>query len=109
MRVNSLGLSRGPFANWQGANVTPDELERWQTKQIQAAIAFGINPIDAAKAVDEFLANVPSGADPRTYVRPAYQLEQDISSQAVEDDARAAWFGDTDPRYARLLDAKEVE
>lgn len=85
-----------------------DELERWKTAQIQAAIARGVNPLDAANAMRDFLASVPAGIDPRGYVRPASSLEQDLTSRAVGNDLRAAWYGDEDvpARFKRLLDAK---
>jgi len=86
--------------------MTPAELERWKTKQIHAAILRGINPIDAAKAMADFLASVPPGVSPIGYVRPAYALEQDLSSKAVRDDANAAWYERVEPRVARLLDAR---
>lgn len=89
--------------------MTPAELERWKTAQIAHVVALGINPIDATKAMDGFLALLPPGADPRTFIARALFLEQDVTSQAVEDDARAAWYGDVDSRVARLLDAKEAE
>jgi hypothetical protein len=88
--------------------MTPDELARWQTRQIAAAIAIGIHPLDAQKAMDEVMATLPPGADPRTYMRSARELEQDVSSAVILADARAAWFAEADPRYARILDAKEV-
>jgi hypothetical protein len=83
-------------------------LERWKSAQIQAAIERGVNKIDAARALDEFMQSVPWGADPETYVRPAKELDQPVSQEIIAD-ARAAWFADVDDRYDRLLDAKEID
>lgn len=89
--------------------MTPEELERWRTQQINAAIERGVNPLDAAKAMDAYLATLPPGADPATYVAPARTLEQVLPTHAIVDDARGAWYGDVEPRVARLLDAKDEE
>lgn len=87
----------------------PTDLERWKTKQIAAAVSLGVNPLDAAKAVNEFLAMLPTGADPDTYIVPARALEQELASERVLDDLRADWYGKVDGRYARLLDAGSSE
>lgn len=89
--------------------MTPAELERWQTAQIAAAIERGVNPLDAARAMVEFMASVPYGADPATHIRPALALEQNITDDAVLADVRSAWYSEVDPRVARLLDAKTVD
>ena len=81
------------------------DLEKWKNRQIQAAIERGVYPIDAARAMDDFIAALPQGADPATYILPGYALEQNLTSDAIIQDARNAWYGDVDPRYARLLDA----
>jgi hypothetical protein len=83
------------------------DLEKWADRQVRAAVARGINPLDAEKAVKDFLKLLPPGADPDTYVVPAYQLEQNLALQV--DDARASWFSDVDPRFARILDAMESD
>lgn len=87
---------------------TDAEIERWKTKQINAAIARGVNPIDAISAMKDFLASVPLGVSPIGYIRPASSLEQDLTSKAVADDLRGTWYGDEDvpTRFKRLLDAK---
>jgi hypothetical protein len=87
--------------------LTDTELERWRTKQIHAAISRGVNPIDAQNAVTRFLAKLPAGADPNTYVAPAFLLEEDLSSKAVAADVRAHWYGGkrVPSRFKRLLDA----
>lgn len=82
------------------------DLDKWATRQIAAAVSRGVHPLDAQKAAREFLALLPAGADPDTYIVPAYQLQQDVSSPQVADDLRAAWYERTEPRYARLLDAR---
>lgn len=89
----------------------PTDLDKWRTKQVNAAVARGLNVLDAQNAVDTFLALLPSGADPDTYIVPSYQLEQQLPSVAILADARAAWYGDEDiqPRFKRILDAKGVE
>lgn len=86
----------------------PTDLERWKTRQIEAAISRGVNAIDATRALEEFIASVPPGADPATYVRSAYTLEENLSSESVIGDTRAAWYGDesVSPQFKRLLDAK---
>jgi hypothetical protein len=89
--------------------VTIDELERWKTEQIGAAVARGINPIDAAKSMADFLFSVPSNTDPIGYVRPVVTLIQDVSSQALRDDANGDWYARVASRFARLLDAREIE
>lgn len=87
--------------------MTPAELERWQTKQVSALIACGINPIDAHNQVARALAKLPPGADPNTYVPRDVPVE-DLSSQQVLGDLRASWYGDEDvpARFKRILDAK---
>lgn len=90
--------------------MTPEELEKWRTKQINAAINIGLHPLDAANAVARFLAKLPYGADPNTYVPPAHTLDQDLTSAEVQADLRASWYGDehVPARFKRLLDAKGV-
>lgn len=89
--------------------MTITNLERWRTAQIAAAVERGIHPLDAARAMDEFINSLPAGADPATYVRPARELEQVLPTEAIIADARAAWYADVEPRVARLLDAKGDE
>lgn len=87
-------------------NMTPTELERWASKQIDAIVARGINPIDAANAVKRFLSKLPPGADPDHYIPNDGGEVGDLTSKAVTDDMRADWYGKVDARNARLLDAK---
>lgn len=94
-------------------NMTPTELDKWASRQIDAAVARGVNPIDAAAAVKRFLAKLPPGADPDHYVPyygdDPYGTSADVSSKAVIDDARSDWYGKVAPNVARLLDARSVE
>lgn len=92
-------------------NMTPDELARWQTKQIEALIAIGINPLDAHSVVTRFVAKLPPGADPDHYVPYDGGAGVDVSSKEVLADVRAWWYGNenVDARYKRLLDAKGAE
>lgn len=87
----------------------PTNLERWKSAQIDAAIERGVNPIDAVKGMDAFIAALPVGVvgEAATYIVPAYALEQTLASEAVITDARGAWYGTVEPRVARLLDASE--
>lgn len=87
----------------------PTDLERWANQQVAAAVAIGVNPIDAAKAAKWVIDHLPAGADPNTYIFSAADLTEDITSPEVLQDARADWYAKTDPRYARLLDASEAE
>lgn len=82
----------------------PDH-SKWTNKQIQAAIAIGVNPLDAQAAAKAFLALLPDGADPDTYIVPAAQLEQDISAPELTQDAVAAWVAreDVPTRYKLIL------
>lgn len=87
--------------------MTPGELEKWKSAQIAAAVALGINPLDAASAMRSFLAMLPQGADPATYIVPSERLEQDIMSDAIVQDSRSEWYGAEriPSTYKRLLDA----
>lgn len=86
----------------------PTDRERWASQQIAIAIGLGINPLDAANAMREYLAKLPPGAALGS-VLPASALEQDITTPQVIADARAAWYGNEDVpgTYKRLLDAGE--
>ena len=85
-------------------------LEQWKNAQVSALIARGVNPLDAHNAVDRFVTTLPPNADRDSYVAPPATLEQDLRSQAVEDDLRAFWYGDEQvpKRFKRLLDAEAV-
>lgn len=82
--------------------------EKWQNSQVRALVAIGVNPLDAQSAVKRFLAKLPYGADPATFVAPAYTLAEDLISKSVADDLRVAWYGseNVEPRFKRLLDAQ---
>lgn len=82
------------------------DMEKWANRQITAATERGVHPLDAARAMREFLATVPADADPSTYIRPAFTLDETLASESVVEDSRAAWYSEVDARYARLLDAQ---
>lgn len=85
--------------------------EKWLQQQVNAAVAIGINPLDAQRAAKAFLALLPPGADPNTYVVPGAQLEQDITSEAVRMDALAAWVSrdDVPSQFKLILSAGDSE
>ena len=70
--------------------------EKWMNDQVAAAVAIGINVLDAQKAARAFLALLPVGADTNTYVVPGHQLEQDITSEAIAQDAVSAFVARDD-------------
>ena len=86
----------------------PTDHSKWANRQIAVAVALGVNPLDAARSVNEFLTLLPAGADPDTYIVPARALDQPLASERVLDDLRADWYGKVDGRWARLLDAGEA-
>lgn len=78
--------------------------ERFKRQQIAAAVAMGVNPLDALNAVNALLALVPMGVDPATYIVPGAQLVQDVSEPRFASDALAAWVGNDDiPARFKLL------
>lgn len=83
---------------------------KWLQAQVNAAVAIGINPIDAHNAAKAFLALLPADADPDTYIVPAYALEQDVSDPALVQDAVNAWAGDEEvaTRFKLILLAGEA-
>lgn len=81
------------------------DLAKWQQQQVRAAVARGVNPIDATAAAKAFVSALPPGADPDTYVLPEWQLTQDLTQPQYRDDANAFWFGTVDLRFATILDA----
>ena len=83
--------------------------EKWANRQIAAAVERGVHPLDAARAMREFLATLPADADPNTYVRPVFTLDENLASESAIEDSRTAWYGEVDARYARLLDAGESD
>lgn len=82
---------------------------KWANRQVAAAIALGVNPLDAANAASAFLALLPADADPDTYIVPAYALEQDVSDPALVQDAVNAFAGDDEvpSRFKLILLAGE--
>lgn len=84
------------------------DLAKWQQAQIRAAVARGINPIDAIAAVKVAAAAMPAGSDPDAYIMPAWMLAQDLARAEYQVDANAAWYSQqAGGRYAALLDAVE--
>lgn len=82
----------------------PDH-SKWATKQVNVLVGIGVNILDAQRAVSEFLALLPPGADPDTYIVPARDMEQDISDPKYVDDAAAAWVAndDIDSRFKLII------
>lgn len=80
--------------------------DKWASQQIAKAVELGVNPIDAANAMRDYLAKLPPGAELGSLLT-VDMLEQDITSEAIEADARAVWYGSEDvpATYKRLLDA----
>lgn len=84
------------------------DLAKWSQAQVRAAVARGVNPIDAQAAVKAFVAALPPGGDPDTYVLPDWQLSQDLTQPQYRADANGAWYGEeAGGRFAALLDAGE--
>lgn len=83
---------------------TDTQRERFKRQQIAAAVALGINPLDALNAVNALLALVPMGVDLATYIVPSAQLVQDVSEPKYASDALAAWVGNDEiPSRFKLL------
>lgn len=83
------------------------DLAKWQQAQVRAAVARGVNPIDATAAAKAFVAALPPGADPETYVLPDWMLTQDLTQSEYQVDANAFWYSnEAGGRYAALLDAE---
>jgi len=89
----------------------PTDLERWANSQVAAAVAIGINPLDAQRAAKAFLALLPPGADPNTYIVPGHQLEQDITAPEMAQDALSAFVAreDVPSQFKLILAAGEGE
>lgn len=83
-----------------------EELQEWVDEQIEALVAAGVDPLDAQNTMNEVLAELPSGVDPRTWIPPADMGPVEITEADIED-ARADWYRRSPSRFARLLDASE--
>jgi hypothetical protein len=81
--------------------------QQWAEAEIASLIELGIHPLDAQRAVDWVLDHLPYGEDPATYIFPAEQLWTEPSAPENVQDAAAAWMEEVQPRFARLLHAKE--
>lgn len=88
--------------------MTQDELTKWANAEIAALIAAGVAPLDAENTLKRVLAKLPDGVDPRTWIPPVQGGNVEITSADIED-ARAAWYSEVEPKFARLLDAMETE
>lgn len=85
--------------------------EKWAERQIRVAVESGISLANAQAAMKWVLDNLPPGADPDTYVFPAETLAQNITTEAMEMDARRDFYeSDSVPsQYKRILDARGSE
>lgn len=88
--------------------MTADERAQWAEGQVQALIAAGVDALDAENTVKRVLAQVPDHADPANWT-PAADVGDIDFDEADVADARADWYARVEPKYARLLDATEVE
>lgn len=89
--------------------MTPEELQAWAEQQKKALMDLGTDAIEAERSINWVLAHLPPGADPNTYIFSAEELYEDPASAASVADARQDWYATVDPKFARLLDAVEVE
>jgi len=88
--------------------MTPEQLQKWAEKQIQALISIGIDAIEAERSVNWVLTHLPPNADPRTYIFPAEVLYEPLDEVALND-SRQDWYSSDSvaPKFKRLLDARE--
>lgn len=87
--------------------MTDDELRKWADTQVKALIACGIDALDAENTVGRVLDKLPPGQDPDRWLPSAPGGSLEISDEEIAD-ARADWYVDAEPKFARLLDAVEV-
>jgi hypothetical protein len=82
--------------------------ERWAEQQIRAAVACGISLANAQAAAKWVLDHLPPDADPTTYIFSAEQLGQNITTEAIEMDARRDWYEreNVPSTFKRILDAR---
>ena len=78
---------------------------------VRGAHAFVLSSLhgDAQRSVKWVLAHLPAGADPNVWTPSIEQLDEPIDSEAALADARADWYSNAPSKYARLLDAEEVD
>jgi hypothetical protein len=88
--------------------MTAEELRKWVDGQVAALIECGVDPLDAENTMKRVLAKLPEGEDPRTWIPPVTDADAEISEADIAD-ARADWYATAPPKYARLLDAAEIE
>jgi len=80
------------------------DLAKWAEQEIAALIAIGTNPIDAQHTVDWVLANLPPGADPRTWIPTAADLARtELSDKDAVRDAKQVWMERKPRKIKRLL------
>ena len=84
----------------------------WAEQQKSALIDAGVNPLDAERAVQWVVDNLPSGEDPDTWI-PAQRVVTDAVTAAEQEsisDAKASWYADDSvpQRQRMLLDAMPV-
>lgn len=80
------------------------DLAKWAEQEIAALISIGTNPVDAQHTVDWVLANLPQGADPRTWIPTAADLARtELSDKEAASDAKAVWMERKPKKIKRLL------
>lgn len=84
----------------------------WAEQQKAALIDAGVNPLDAERAVQWVMNNLPPGEDPDTWL-PAQRIVTDVVTSAEQEsiiDAKAIWYTDDSvpQRHRMLLDAMPV-
>lgn len=89
--------------------MTDSELQKWSDEQVKVLISCGVDPLDAQNTAKRVLAQLPEGADPRTWIPPVPGGNVVITAEDIAD-ARADWYAsDTvPPKFTMLLDATET-
>mgnify|MGYP004707751393 CR=1 FL=1 len=84
--------------------------EKWANKQIATAVSLGVSLANATKAAQWVLDHLPPGADPATYIFTASQMEQDISTPEMLQDARVDFYADENvpAQFKRIIDAGDA-
>lgn len=88
--------------------MTEQERAQWADGQVKALLAAGVDALDAENTVGRALVQIPEWADPNTWL-PLVEVESNDITEADIDDARADWYAQSGPKFARLLDATEFE
>lgn len=80
------------------------DLAKWAENEIAALISIGTNPVDAQHTVSWVLANLPAGADPRTWIpTPADLARTELSDGEAVRDAKSVWMERKPRKIKRLL------